>query len=65
MAEEGKDLPSLTNTHWWELYRDAELQKLIRVALEQNKDLKRAIATVDELAAWCFGGLYGTRQRGY
>ena len=51
MAEEGKDLPSLANTHWWELYRDAELQKLIRVALEQNKDLKRAVATVDELAA--------------
>jgi outer membrane protein, multidrug efflux system len=51
MAEEGKDLPSLANTLWWELYRDAELQKLIRVALEENKDLKRAVATVDEFAA--------------
>ena len=51
MAEEGKDLPTLANTAWWELYRDAELQKLIRIALEENKDLKRAVATVDEFAA--------------
>src|SRR5262250_129674 len=51
MAEEGKDLPSLANTAWWELYRDAELQKLIQIALEENKDLKRAVATVDEFAA--------------
>ena len=51
MAEEGKDLPSLANAPWWELYRDAELQKLIRIALEENKDLKRAVATVDEFAA--------------
>lgn len=51
MAEEQKDLPSLANTPWWELYRDEELQRLIRVALEENKDLKRAVATVDEFAA--------------
>jgi multidrug efflux system outer membrane protein len=44
-------LPSLANTPWWELYRDQELQKLIRVALDENKDLKRAVATVDEFAA--------------
>src|SRR5262249_22049355 len=51
MAEEGKDLPSLANTAWWELYRDAELQKLIQIALKKNKNLKRAIATVDKFAA--------------
>lgn len=51
MVEEGKDLPSLANTPWWELYHDEELQKLIRIALEENKDLKRSIATVDEFAA--------------
>src|SRR4029077_18211684 len=51
MAGEEKDLPSLANTHWWELYHDEELQKLIRIALEENKDLKRAVATVDEFAA--------------
>ena len=51
MAEEQKDLQSLANVPWWELYRDGELQKLIRIALEENKDLKRAVATVDEFAA--------------
>ena len=51
MAGEEKDLPSLANVPWWELYHDEELQKLIRIALEENKDLKRAVATVDEFAA--------------
>jgi multidrug efflux system outer membrane protein len=51
MAEAQKDMESLANVPWWELYRDEELQRLIRVALEQNKDLKRAVATVDEFAA--------------
>jgi outer membrane protein, multidrug efflux system len=51
MAEEQKDLQSLANVPWWELYRDVELQRLIRIALEENKDLKRAVATVDEFAA--------------
>jgi multidrug efflux system outer membrane protein len=51
MTGEEKDLPSLANTHWWELYHDEELQKLIRIALEENKDLKRSVATVDEFAA--------------
>ncbi len=51
MAGEDKDLPSLANAPWWELYHDEELQKLIRVALEENKDLKRSVATVDEFAA--------------
>jgi multidrug efflux system outer membrane protein len=51
MAEEQKDLPSLANARWWELYHDEGLQKLIRIALEENKDLKRAVATVDEFAA--------------
>jgi len=51
MAEDQKDLPSLANTPWWQLYHDEELQKLIRIALEENKDLKRTVATVDEFAA--------------
>ena len=51
MAEAQKDIESLANVPWWELYRDEELQRLIRVALEQNKDLKRAVATVDEYTA--------------
>lgn len=51
MAEEGRDLPSLANVPWWELYKDEELQKLIRIALDENKDLKRAVATVEEYEA--------------
>jgi outer membrane protein, multidrug efflux system len=51
MAEDPKDMQSLANVPWWELYRDEELQRLIRIALEENKDLKRAVATVDEFAA--------------
>ena len=51
MAEAQRDMESLANVPWWELYRDEELQRLIRMALEQNKDLKRAVATVDEFAA--------------
>jgi len=51
MAEESKDLPSLANMPWWELYQDEELQRLIRIALEENKDLKRAVASIDEFHA--------------
>ncbi len=51
MTGEEKDLPSLANAPWWELYHDEELQKLIRTALEENKDLKRSVAIVDEFAA--------------
>src|SRR5262249_38979634 len=51
MAEEPKDLPSLANMPWWELYQDEELQRLIRMALEENKDLKRAVASIDEFQA--------------
>ena len=51
MAEEPKDLPSLANMPWWELYQDEDLQRLIRIALEENKDLQRAIASIDEFQA--------------
>ncbi|MBI5317788.1 MAG: efflux transporter outer membrane subunit [Nitrospirae bacterium] len=51
MAEEPKDLPSLANMPWWELYQDEELQRMIRIALEENKDLKRAVASIDEFQA--------------
>ena len=51
MAEEPKDLPSLANMQWWELYQDEELQRLIRIALEENKDLKQAVASIDEFQA--------------
>jgi len=54
MAKEAADLPSLANTAWWELYQDEALQTLIRIALEENKDLERAVATIQEYEARLF-----------
>src|SRR6187455_3887817 len=42
---------SIANLPWWELLRDQELQRLIRQALAENKDLKQAMASVDEFQA--------------
>ncbi|POY39189.1 transporter [Solitalea longa] len=42
---------SIANIKWFELYQDSTLQNLIRIALEQNKDLKTAIARVEESRA--------------
>ena len=42
---------SIANLPWWELLRDEQLQRLIEHALVQNKDLKQAVASVEELQA--------------
>ncbi|MCO4292981.1 efflux transporter outer membrane subunit [Solitalea sp. MAHUQ-68] len=42
---------SIANIKWFELYQDSTLQHLIRIALEQNKDLKTAVARVEESKA--------------
>ncbi len=42
---------SIANLPWWQLLRDDELQNLVRIALEENKDLQQAVATVDEFQA--------------
>jgi len=31
---------SLANLQWWDLFQDPQLQELIRISLEENKDLK-------------------------
>ena len=49
MAE--KEGESIANLPWWKLLRDAELQKLVRIALNENKDLKQAVASVEEFQA--------------
>jgi multidrug efflux system outer membrane protein len=54
MAKEAADLPSLANMPWWELYQDEELQKLIRIAVAENKDLERTVATIEEYEARLF-----------
>ena len=46
MADPKAAGPSIANLPWWELLHDEELQKIIAVDLEENKDLKRAVATI-------------------
>jgi multidrug efflux system outer membrane protein len=50
---------SLANAKWWELFRDPELQKLVREGLQRNSDLQLAAARVDELR-----GQYGVARAG-
>ncbi len=54
MAQQGDTGPSIANMLWWDLLKDQELQKLIQTALEENKDLKRAAAAVEEFQARLF-----------
>ncbi len=51
MVEVQGELKSIANLPWWELVRDEELQKLVRIALEENKDLKQVVASVEEFQA--------------
>src|SRR5437016_1032843 len=51
MAEAAEETQSIANLPWWELLRDEELQKLVRIALNENKDLQQAVATVEEFQA--------------
>lgn len=51
MAMAAPKAESIANLPWWELLRDEELQKLIRIALDENKDLQRAAAGVEEFQA--------------
>lgn len=51
MAEAGVDAPSMANLQWWELLKDEQLQNLVHIALTENKNLLRAVATVEEFQA--------------
>ncbi len=42
---------SFANLPWWDLLHDQALQALIQTALKENKDLKRAVASVEEFQA--------------
>ena len=43
--------PSLADLKWFEVFRDPQLDDLIKVALVQNYDLRDAVARVDEARA--------------
>lgn len=49
--ERASEGASLANLSWWELFGDDELQVLIKIALEENKDLAIATARVEEVRA--------------
>ncbi|MCA9473857.1 MAG: efflux transporter outer membrane subunit [Nitrospirales bacterium] len=51
LAETDSSLPSLANLSWWKLLQDPILQKLVGIALEENKNLKQAIASIEEYQA--------------
>jgi multidrug efflux system outer membrane protein len=51
MAEGAPDAPSLANLPWWDLLKDEQLQGLMHIALAENKDLQRAVATIEEFQA--------------
>src|SRR5215813_11763143 len=42
---------SLADVKWFELFKDSQLQELIRTALVQNYDLRIAVARVDAARA--------------
>src|SRR5260370_30125734 len=42
---------SLADLKWWEVFRDADLQQLVRTALQQNYDLREAVARVEAARA--------------
>ncbi|MCI0627856.1 MAG: efflux transporter outer membrane subunit [Acidobacteria bacterium] len=45
------DLTSLADLKWFELFKDSQLQELIRIALVQNYDLRDAVGRVDAARA--------------
>ncbi len=42
---------TILNLKWWELFKDEQLQKLIHIALKNNKDVLTAAARIEEARA--------------
>jgi len=42
---------SFADLKWWEVFKDADLQQLVRTALQQNYDLREAVARVEAARA--------------
>ena len=42
---------SIANLPWWELLKDQQLQRLVRMAIEENLDLQIAAANIEEFRA--------------
>jgi outer membrane protein, multidrug efflux system len=50
-AAPGREAVSLANLQWFELFRDDSLQALVRAALQQNYDVRIAVARILEAQA--------------
>lgn len=50
-ATVAKEQAPLVDTKWWDLFKDPQLHALIRLALDQNKDLRLAVVRVDAARA--------------
>ena len=42
---------SIANLNWWELFGDEHLNSLVKIALEQNKDMAIAVSRIEEARA--------------
>ena len=42
---------SIANLNWWELFGDEQLNSLVRIALEQNRDMAIAVSRIEEARA--------------
>jgi multidrug efflux system outer membrane protein len=42
---------TIANLRWWDVFNDPQLQKLIGAAIEENRDLRAAVARVNEARA--------------
>src|SRR6266478_125317 len=42
---------SFADLKWWEIFKDADLQQLVRTAIQQNYDLREAVARVEAARA--------------
>src|SRR6266853_165482 len=47
----GAEAGEISNVAWWEQFQDPALSTLVRTALENNKDLQIATASVDQAFA--------------
>lgn len=54
MTAAEQEAESFANLPWWDLLQDDELRRLIRIAVVENKDLKRAVASVEEFRSRLF-----------
>jgi multidrug efflux system outer membrane protein len=57
---EDKEAKDLANTAWWQQFEDPVLNELIRIALQENKDLKIAVARIGQ-----FVGQYVTTRAAF